>query len=313
MRGAFIEALIADASQETMLLIGDLGYSVVEKFGEKFPGNLLNCGVAEQNMTGMAAGLALEGFKVFTYSIANFNTLRCLEQIRNDICYHNLDVTVVSVGAGFMYGSAGYSHHAVQDIGAMAAFPNMTLLLPGDPAEVKYCVEYALAHSGPKYLRIGKQASDAVERGNMAIGNCNLAVDRGSEFALLAVAGMLAEGGKVVEALSAKGVDIDLLSIPVLTPWNMEPIAAFLREYRSVFVLEDHVGTSGVGAILSTTLQEENVKIFSIALRPSSCDIVGDQDYLLGTQGLDGRSVEDKIAALLGKSKDSRLRAARKP
>lgn len=302
MRGVFIDTLIAGANQETMLLIGDLGYSVVEKFGEKFPKNLVNCGVAEQNMTGMAAGLALEGFKVFTYSIANFNTLRCFEQIRNDICYHNLDVTVVSVGAGFTYGSAGYSHHAVQDIGAMAALPNMTLLLPGDLSEVKYCVNYALSHPGPKYLRIGNKAFQAIERRDKVNEDCNIVIDNGSDFALLAVAGMLAEGGKAVQAMSAKGVDIDLISIPVLKPWDIEPISAFLRVYRSVFVVEDHVGTSGVGAILSTALQREDVKIFSIAIPSGFYGVVGDQDHLLSVQGLDWRCVVDKISAILEKS-----------
>src|SRR6187431_2921481 len=118
MRNAFIEELstLAEANDNIVLVVGDLGYSVVEPFAQRFPDRFLNAGVAEQNMTGLAAGLASEGYHVFTYSIANFPTLRCLEQIRNDVCYHVLPVTVVAVGAGLAYGNLGYSHHAVQDI-----------------------------------------------------------------------------------------------------------------------------------------------------------------------------------------------------
>ena len=156
MRNTFIKNVIEKADKDTYLMVGDLGYSVVEAFVKQYPKQFLNAGVAEQNMTGMAAGLALEGYKVFTYSIANFNTLRCIEQIRNDICYHNLDVTIVSVGGGFVYGSAGYSHHAVQDISMLGSLPNMTLLLPGDIEETEICMNYIFENKGPKYLRLGK-------------------------------------------------------------------------------------------------------------------------------------------------------------
>jgi transketolase len=135
MRTTFIQELIAQARKnpKIFLVVGDLGYSVIEPFAQEFPERFLNAGVAEQNMTGVAAGLASEGFHVFTYSIANFPTLRCLEQIRNDICYHNFPVTIVSVGAGMAYGNLGYSHHSVQDLAIMRTLPNLTLLSPADP------------------------------------------------------------------------------------------------------------------------------------------------------------------------------------
>ena len=123
MRDTFIEYLteLAENNKNIFLLVGDVGYNVVEKFQKKFPDRYLNVGVAEQNMTGIAAGLATEGYHVFTYSIANFPTFRCAEQIRNDIDYHNLPVTVVAVGGGVAYGNLGYSHHAIQDYGAYEA------------------------------------------------------------------------------------------------------------------------------------------------------------------------------------------------
>src|SRR5579872_4931085 len=144
MRTAFINGLIEQAriNPRIFLITGDLGFSVIEPFAKEFPDRFLNAGVAEQNMTGVAAGLASEGFHVFTYSIANFPTLRCLEQVRNDVCHHNLPVTVVSVGAGVSYGNLGHSHHAVQDFAILRTFPEMTVFSPADPGEARESVQW---------------------------------------------------------------------------------------------------------------------------------------------------------------------------
>ena len=150
MRNSFIEELskIALTDDKVFLIVGDLGFGVVEGFEEKYPDQFLNAGVAEQNMMGMAAGLASAGYKVFVYSIGNFPTFRCLEQIRNDVCYHSLNVTIVSIGAGLSYGPLGYSHHAIDDIGVMRALPGMTIYNPADPIETKLRSEprYHAAH-----------------------------------------------------------------------------------------------------------------------------------------------------------------------
>lgn len=158
MRNAFIQELVSLARQhpQIALIVGDLGYSVVEPFADEFPDRFINAGVAEQNMTGLAAGMASEGYHVFTYSIANFPTFRCAEQIRNDVDYHNLPVTIVSVGGGLSYGALGYSHHAVQDLSLMRAMPNMLISAPGDQFEVRACMRYLVQHPQPSYLRLGK-------------------------------------------------------------------------------------------------------------------------------------------------------------
>ncbi|MFM1975793.1 MAG: hypothetical protein RL145_639, partial [Pseudomonadota bacterium] len=158
MRNAFIDELVslAEKFDHIALMVGDLGWSVVEPFAERFPDRFINAGIAEQNMAGMAAGMASEGYHVFTYSIANFPTFRCAEQIRNDVDYHNLPVTTVSVGGGLAYGSLGYSHHAVQDYALMRTMPNMLIAAPGDPLEVRACLRYLVNHPQPSYLRIGK-------------------------------------------------------------------------------------------------------------------------------------------------------------
>ena len=138
MREIFIEELYIAArkNKRIMLVVNDLGYSVIEKFAKDLPRQFINAGVAEQNMIGLAAGLALGGKRVFVYSIGNFPTLRCLEQIRNDICYHDLNVTITSIGGGFSYGQLGMSHHATEDLSIMRALPNMTVVAPGTFNEV---------------------------------------------------------------------------------------------------------------------------------------------------------------------------------
>src|SRR5436853_2489302 len=144
MRDAFIKELLVQAQthDDAFLIVGDLGYSVIEPFAERFKDRFLNAGIAEQNMTGLAAGLSQTGFNVFTYSIANFPTIRCLEQIRNDVCYHRANVKVVSVGAGLSYGALGYSHHAVQDVACMRSLGEMLMATPCDPLETVGVVRF---------------------------------------------------------------------------------------------------------------------------------------------------------------------------
>ena len=177
MRTAFIQTLfeLAEKDERINLIVGDLGYSVVEQFAERFPERYLNVGVAEQNMTGVAAGMALCGKVVFTYSIANFPTLRCLEQIRNDVCYHNVSVKIVSVGGGLAYGSLGMSHHGSEDIAILRSLPNMVVVAPGDPIEARLATEAIASHSGPCYLRLGKAGELSVHRPGVEfrLGKCD--------------------------------------------------------------------------------------------------------------------------------------------
>jgi len=158
MRNAFIHELVAlaEKNKNIVLIVGDLGFSVIEPFVERFPDRFINAGVAEQNMMGLAAGMASEGCHVFVYSIANFPTFRCAEQIRNDVDYHKLPVTVVAVGGGMGYGNLGYSHHAIQDYALIRSMPNMLIAAPGDPFEVRACMKYLINNPQPSYLRLGK-------------------------------------------------------------------------------------------------------------------------------------------------------------
>ena len=167
MRTAFLTTLfeLAKHDERIMFVTGDLGYTVVEPFMNELPKQFLNAGVAEQNMTGMAVGLALSGKIVFTYSIANFPTLRCLEHIRNDVCYHHADVKIVAIGGGFAYGAMGASHHATEELGIMRMLPGITVMAPGDPVEAAHATRAVVEQSGPCYLRLGKAGEPIVHKG----------------------------------------------------------------------------------------------------------------------------------------------------
>jgi len=300
MRNAFINTLNNYNRNELFLLTADLGFSVLEKFRDKWPEQFINIGVAEQNMTGIAAGLAIEGYKVFTYSIANFNTLRCFEQIRNDICYNNLDVTIVSVGGGFAYGSAGYSHHAIQDIAVMGTLPLITLLLPSDPFETEWCVKFALENKGPKYLRIGKNGEKSFYKSLNDVKTLNLLNSfDGSVIALVTTGGMLSVADEVCQSLGKDGIKCDLYSLPIINHSLMKDLKQISDKYEYIFSLEEHIKDSGLSAILKNLFSLEKVKIISFGLDKDICHEVGDQSYLRKIHGIDSYSVSFQIKKIL--------------
>ena len=166
MRSVFIESLCkaAKKDEKVFLLCGDLGFSVLEEYIDQFPDRFLNVGVSEQNMSLVASGLALEGFNVFLYSIGNFPTLRAMEQIRYDICYHNLNVTIVTVGGGYAYGPLGPSHHSTEDFAMLRSIPNMVLAAPADPIEAKLITNFFLKRNGPGYIRLNKSGEPKIHK-----------------------------------------------------------------------------------------------------------------------------------------------------
>src|SRR5207249_2078227 len=183
---------LAEDDERITLVVGDLGFGVIEPFARRFPDRFLNAGVAEQNLTGIAAGMALSGKHVFTYSIANFPTLRCLEQIRNDICYHKAAVTIVAVGGGYSYGSLGYSHHGIEDLAIMSSLPHMRVISPGDPIETALAMEQITGDPGPTYLRLGKAGEPIVHSSppSLRLGRA-ITVRDGEDLTIVATGAML--------------------------------------------------------------------------------------------------------------------------
>ena len=210
MRTTFINQLVEEAreNERIFLLVGDLGYNVVEPFAHAYPERFINVGICEQNMAGIAAGLAMNGWIVYCYSIGNFPTLRCIEQIRNDIVYYQSNVRIVSVGAGYAYGSQGVSHQATEDVAMLRSLPDMVVCSPSDPIETKMLVKQSVTHQGPMYIRLGKageQVFHPSEIQNYQLGNLLPMIDKGSETLVLTSGSILA---RVMEAAPEKDYDV---------------------------------------------------------------------------------------------------------
>ena len=299
MRTAFINDLItqARANPKVFLVVGDLGYSVVEPFAAEFPERYLNAGVAEQNMTTVAAGLASEGYHVFTYSIANFPTLRCLEQIRNDVCYHNLPVTVVAVGAGMAYGNLGYSHHAVQDLAVMRALPSLTAYSPADPGETRECLKLILERGRPSYLRLGK-AGEQVLHGVPGVASGLLEVRAGTApIAFAATGSILKSALEAANRLHEKGLEVAVYSCPVL---SAEPPANFapLWRHQTVLAVEEHGAVGGFGSFLKE-LAPAGVQVRICAIGKETFSLVGSQAFLRREAGLDGEGLAKLLSSMV--------------
>lgn len=305
MRTAFIKTLteIAEVDKNVMLLVGDLGFGVVVDFAERFPKQFLNVGVAEQNMAGVAAGLAMQGKTVFTYSIANFPTLRCLEQIRNDICYHNVNVTVVAVGGGLSYGSLGMSHHATEDIAIMRSLPNMTVVAPGDPLETRLAVSKLGQGIGPAYLRLGRAGEPNVHHDSFdfQIGKA-VCVRSGNDATLISTGAMLATATEVADTLSSDGFSVRVLSMHSICPLDHEAIRCAADETGCLITVEEHSLVGGLGSAVAEILcghSNKNWQLHRIGLPHEFSGIVGDQEYLKQKLGLDNISVLKRVRTLI--------------
>jgi transketolase len=304
MRTTFIKTLTEAAAKDprVTLVVGDLGFGVVTDFAQRFPAQFLNPGVAEQNMTGIAAGLALSGKIVFTYSIANFPTIRCLEQIRNDVCYHNANVVVVAVGGGYAYGALGMTHHATEDLAILRALPQMTVIAPGDPVETVAATRAAASGIGPVYLRLGRDKEPVVHQGPIqwSVGKAIL-VRPGRDVTLISTGAMLASAVAAAEKLAESGIDARVLSMHTVKPLDAEAVLAAARETGKIVTVEEHSLLGGLGGSVAEVLCEADVprvRFRRIGLPSKFLKVVGDQDYLRKVQGLDVPSLCRRVQEL---------------
>ncbi len=299
MRTRFIETLCRLAAQDERiwLVCGDLGYSVLEVFRDRFPNRYLNAGVAEQNMTTMAAGLAHSGKIVYTYSIANFPVMRCLEQIRNDVCYHNLPVKVVAVGGGLAYGTQGYSHHGVEDLAVTRVLPNMTVFAPGDPWEAECVTEAAANIPGPCYIRLGKAGEPNVHncRPNFEIGKI-LTVKNGTDITLLSTGGMLVTALTCASLLEDKGISAQVLSSPSLQPFDIDSMHNIGMSTKHIATLEEHA-EGGLATIVAEQIAFENldIKLIPFRLQRNPTTVAGSQEHLRSLHSLSPERIVSRI------------------
>lgn len=293
MRNAFIEELVSAArsGKDVVLVVGDLGYKVVEPFADEFPHRFFNAGIAEQNMMGLAAGMASEGVHVFVYSIANFPTFRCAEQIRNDVDYHNLPVTIVSVGGGLSYGNLGYSHHAVQDYALMRTMPNMLIASPGDPMEVRACLRYLTNSPCPSYLRLGKagEPNFHITIPDIKPGKWLPISPQAERFekAILTTGGTLEIASQMIT--TGRLNDHALYTLPI---WGMRTKALQYDQsipFSEILTIEDHLADGGFGSWLFESLHGTKFDLNKIkvkALNNKICGMVGKQSTLNREGGL---------------------------
>lgn len=296
MRTAFINQLVEEAqtNEKIFLVVGDLGYHVVEPFCDAFPNRFLNAGIAEQDMMGIAAGLAKEGFNVYCYSIGNFPTLRCIEQIRYDVAYPKLSVKVVSVGAGFAYGSLGASHHATEEMGMMRTIPNMVVTSPGDPVEAQAITRISANYDGPMYLRLGK-AGEKIVHGkrqlDLKIGDIVPVSVQGHKNVILACGGIMAFAD---QRIKEEHIDADLYSLPFVKPINTNQLKVIAEKYEKITVIEEHQKSCGAGSAVIEQLSDLYdagqlsyfPKVHRIAIPDKFYSVCGNQQYLREVAGL---------------------------
>jgi len=302
MRDAFIAALIEQAriDDRIALLTGDLGFGVVEKFGTEFPDRFWNCGVAEQSMMSIAAGLAKSGMRPFVYSIANFPTFRCLEQIRNDVCYHNHPVTIVSVGGGLGYGTLGYTHHGIEDIAALRPLPNLEIYSPADPIETKEVLTQILKEGKPAYLRLGKNGEPVIEqRTSREIFGSVYELRSGDKLTVIG-SGAITDNCLSVANKLASEFEIQVISVPKLKPLPIDFLLKIMQSEKLV-VVEEHVERGGLGSALLEGFNNLGIsKTFKhIFVKEEMISYSGSQNYLRSLSGLDSESLETKFLEII--------------
>jgi transketolase len=300
VRNETIGALTAYARAEpdVMLLTADLGFSVLEQFEQALPNQYVNVGVCEQAMAGIAAGLALSGRRVVLYSIANFPTLRCLEQLRNDVCYHDLPVTVIAVGGGLAYGAQGYTHHGVEDLGILAMMPNMAVVCPADPHEAVSLLAQLLERGRPSYLRLGRSGEPMLHSAETPIrlGRA-IPMREGRDVALLATGPILGRALKAADALAAGGVSCSVFSFPCVLPLDEAALAKIAASHRAVVTVEEHSVNGGFGTRVADFLLQAGLapRFAKFGVTDELRGHVGSQTWLLDRL----RPIEDLAAALL--------------
>ena len=300
MRDTFVRTLIALAKEDPNieLVTGDLGFGVLKPYWEALPDQFINAGIAEQNMTGLAAGMALEGKTVFTYSIGNFPTLRCLEQIRNDCAYHNANVKVVCVGGGFVYGSLGMSHHAMEDLAVMRALPDVTVLAPADLVEAEAATKAIAAYPGTCYLRLGrggeKRIHDKIE--HFEIGKA-IPVRKGERVAIFSTGAIFEEVQIAVDLLETAGVHPTVYTFPTVKPLDEAVIRECAAEHELIVTCEEHNIVGGFGSAVAEVMAEApaRARLMRIGMEDQYCTLVGSQKYLRDEYGMSGEKIAARI------------------
>jgi transketolase len=304
MRSSFVDTLIQEARQNpaVVLVTGDLGFGVLEEFASELPNQFINAGIAEQSMMGMAAGLASTGKRVFVYSIGNFPTLRCLEQIRNDVCMMNNSVVVVSVGAGYAYGVQGYTHHALEDVSVLRSLPNMEIYSPSDTLETKEITKLLANTMKPAYLRLGKVSDDLPEdpTKKLEFGKFRELVS-GNDGTILFTGSLGSIALNARRELLNKGLEIAVCSVPMIS--NIDITYLEKASNKGLIVtIEEQVVRGGFGSAVleAISLSGIDARIGIIGAAQKNLSLIGDQQFLRKSNGISSEAIVEKFNSYLG-------------
>lgn len=300
MRKTFIDTLtkLARKDKDIFLLTGDLGFSVFENFAKEFPDRFINCGVMEQSMISIAAGLALSGKKPYVYSIIPFATMRPFEQIRNDICYQNLNVKIIGIGAGFAYGALGSTHYAIEDIAILKSLPNLTIISPADSTETKQLTLQSYKKTGPAYMRLLKPETVLIPPKVKTVLSKPSVIYDGKDGVVITMGAMLETGLHVLEKLKQKGYSLKLISMHTLKPIDQMLFVKEMKNQKQIFTIEEHRMSGGLASIVAQLLFKHNLNhatLKTFGVDDTHSGTTGHQHYLAQEQHLDADSIYKKI------------------
>ena len=304
MRTTFINTLtqMAREDERVMCVIGDTGFSVFEEFEKEFGERFVNVGIAEQNFVSFGAGMAAMGMKPYLYNVVSFMTLRATEQIMLDVCYQENPVVLVGVGGGFAYATAGPTHHALQDIAIMSAMPNMTVVCPGDPVEMKAVMLESLHYNKPMYIRIGRSVDPVVHMSPTAfkIGKA-IKMKEGSAGTIFVTGVMLSEAVKMHKILLNQGISMALYSMPTVKPIDSETILERAQNGKPIFTIEEHSIIGGLGDAVARVLIENqcHVPLKKFGIADQFAPVTGTREYLDDLFGISAEKMADAIKGII--------------
>ncbi len=304
MRDAFASELfkLAKSDKDVMFITADLGFGVFDKFAKAIPKQYINVGVAEQNMIGIATGLGLEGKKIFVYSIGNFVSFRCLEQIRNDAAYHEINLTIVCSGGGFNYGPLGMSHHTTEDIAIMRAIPNITVVAPSTAWEAKHATHKLGKYKGVAYLRIEKGGNNNPPFKNSKFELGKHVVHRhGKDVCIITAGSIITECIDAANKLEKSGISCKIISMHTIKPIDEKVILKTSKTFKNIITVEEHNCHGGLGGAVAEVLAKSKfVKNFEcVAVNDEFSSIVGNQKYLRNKYKIDSKSIIRTIKKII--------------
>jgi transketolase len=297
MRDAFFAELLELFRHERRIvfLTGDLGYKLFDQLREYDPDRVINCGLREAAMVGYAAGLAKTGLLPFVYSIAPFATLRCLEQIKIDLCYNHATVVMVGVGGGYAYGPNGSTHHGVDDIGMLSCLPSLTIWAPIDPHEVRLCIRAALTIEGPAYLRLGRNKESTIFSSLVATPDIKkpALIREGSDGVIVTCGFILQEVLAAAEVLASEGIYPAIARITTLRPFPDQFIKEIAAEGKPIMTIEEHVAVGGLGQETARIIAESgsSIRFRMLSIQQVFPDACYNRDALLAQHGLDAKGI----------------------